>query len=176
MVWNFTTQCDQILIKVERTDIQVLGSDASAIQSASMRIRGRLSAVQLQIIHGNEDSTPKEDGSYALVPKQTQDGTIGPKFMAELQPHEEPIVYLDVALSPTPTADVYLLPVCTKWRGRNGSIAGLILRKKEIEKEIVYERMGVFCLDRSQAYIVGGSNDQQDDVMTMAGTETVILI
>lgn len=177
IVWNFTAKCDRTLIQIEHTEVQVLGTDESAIQSASMKIRGQLTAVQLQILHTNGDGTPKEDGSYALVTKQPEDSAIGIEDIPELQPHEEPIVYLDTALSPASTTEVYLLPICTKWRNREGSIAGLILSRSESGEGVVYERKGVFCLDGSQAHILGGSSGRDDSALTdLTKMESIVLV
>ena len=59
------------------------------------------------------------------------------------------------------TITTYLLPVCTGWQGLSGTthtaLAGLLLKKATFSKsEAVYERMGIFGLDRAQASILYG--------------------
>jgi hypothetical protein len=56
--------------------------------------------------------------------------------------------------------DVYLLPVCTGWRGRSGDLtmglAGLLVVSRTHEAE--YVRIGIFGMDHRQACILYGGH------------------
>lgn len=178
IAWDWKATHNQVLLAIEDTKCEAPGDGMSSIESAEMHVIGCLIAMELSIVHTNKDGSPEEDGSYALFPRRTHSATTRSKISSKLHSHVEPIVYLDTPLLHETNADVYLLPVCTGCRDRNdnviATVAGLILRKVASSEKTLYERVGIFRLNHSQAHMVEGFSG--DLSVRASNFEQIILI
>lgn len=152
IVWNWPSDCENVLIQLKGSDVKVDGDRIGNIKSATMRLRGHLQPARLRILNVSEDGTPKEDGSYLLVTDTDNESNSGEVLDAESS--AEPIVFLDTPLYPQASIDVHLLPICTQWQDRTGysvaEMAGLILQEFSAGGNNWYQRIGVFGLDDLQ--------------------------
>ena len=184
IVWRWPAQHGQLLLHVEETRVQDPSNTFSgAANDTEMCVSGNLIPVQLQIMHDKENGSPDEDGSYAVVPRHTT-SLEGNAFdiISDALSGSMPTVFLDEALAPSRAIDVHLLPVVTEWEGRLGhpaaEIAGLVVRQHRLDTRDVYERIGVFCFDKTSKDGDAGGSDRTvlRGVFAQVGTDKLALI
>lgn len=181
--WKQPAQRGQQLLHIEAIIAQPLCDvliDTNYL--TEMRVTGSLLAVQLQIMNDNEDGGPDEDGSYAVLPRQTSLAEEDLDILANVLSASDPTILLDEALAPSRAIDVQLLPVVTEWRGLLGQqaaeIAGLILKQHHFGARTVHERIGVFCFDKILAddEVSGETGQRLQAAFAQEGTKQIILV
>lgn len=159
IVWHWPVGCESVLIKISGKEVNTtVGTELTGVASAKLHIEGHLSEAKLRIAGHDQDGYATEDGCYAL---QLKSQATSSQQITEL----EPAVFLDTPLLPDHCVDVHLLPVCTGWNGLTGDIdtqlSGLVLKKVTCRFEAKYERIGIFGLDQTQAYLLYGLGSEK---------------
>lgn len=167
VIWNWPAGCDKVLIDIAKTKVEhTEGTKFGRVASAEMVIRGHLLRADVEVAIEDPDSVPEENGLYTLYFYNS--GQTASLSEPSKQPRlsMQPTIYLDTPMMPQSTSmDVYLLPICSGWRGRSGirstALAGLLLRKAEfVAGKGKYERVGMFGLDDHQARMLCGLSEQ----------------
>jgi hypothetical protein len=164
IIWNWPSECDDILIDILRTNVRQLSSvTLGKISSAEMHIQGRLFEANLYIVSTLPRGSLDEGGRYAMLLKNFKRGKSPEDSYAWVDNIMTlPMVYLDTPLLPDRTStDVYLLPICTGWRDRTGaaiaSLAGLLLKKAGSKiSSNEYVRIGIFGMNHGEASALYG--------------------
>ncbi|KAJ9608426.1 hypothetical protein H2200_007414 [Cladophialophora chaetospira] len=155
MTWNWPADYGESLIKIIDTVVEETGvRHFGAISAASMKLEGHVCPIEITIVGQDIKGTILENGRYAF--RLRKDISNSTNVIASGKGAFTPKVYLDTPMLPQLAMDAYLLPICTDWRGGSdysaASLAGLILKKTDrIDSAGVYERIGVFALDKLQA-------------------------
>ena len=183
IVWDWPSSYNKILVSVVEATATPRGSDNMCeISYAALKVCGCLFEAKLEIAHVKADGSYDEDGEYNLLIEYEEiyeDDSV----VSLALPIEGPVIHLDTALEPTPTSNVYCLPMCTEWAGKPGSgavrIAGLLLLQNP-QAETQYSRIGIFGLDTAEACHFCGldidESDRLDEVLCSMPCETFTIV
>jgi hypothetical protein len=151
IVARWTSVYGERLLEITKTSI--LSSTKHSfgmVQDARMEVRGIFLKASISLAKQASARAGDEDGRYALKldkKHHLHDATNAAAWT-------EPIIFLDTALRPRTSLDVWILPVCSDWHGFSGvesiRLAGLLLTRANAEAA-EFTRLGVFGMDDEQA-------------------------
>ena len=177
ILWKWPAEHDRLLVEV-KANLHM----ASNNFPMEVHLYGTLLAVSIEIAHYGADGRPDEDGSYAVIPKEGSLPGAPHAVIADAILGARPTILFDEALIPSCAIDAYLLPIVTGWGGRPGqpvaAIAGLVVAQSLLGANVVYERVGAFCLDSKSPPGDTSRNGSRDleTAFTKADTALVTLV